>query len=995
MPFSTVLAALVSYHCDRAWRPFWDSLPVLLVSVLVFAFGALAGSMLLGFSGTLLFHLAVLEPSSALWGHPQPFYAVLVALVGCLSVWRARSPTFANGTLLGLAIGVSLLYRSPLALFPLVLAFYEWTAVHRLSLRSCWRQVLPLVVIPYLMLLPVVLMIGTANGRLSVFEGKAIYNNILTATAGTVSTVAPGQDWEVVVYDVDPHDGKAVIGRAVETASRHPGRFIRGIAARLFFAVSLQPFLTILCLVSLWRHRAREELRPPALLALYFILAHCLMSVRAEYFTPLWPVLAGLAAQGLAGFGCGKEGRPAVHWLRAVRYGSLGTALAGAALNAPAAAGVLAFTLGLSASGSEDQRARRVGRGLALAVLVPALAGGAHVLGLTVRYRAMVKAGLSPGESIDAAIAAAPGQDWLYAARARERLTQGDFNGAGDDYLRASALRPGTQAWAIDWAWARMLGGRFGPLLLLQPPGSSLEGDWGKLHVARSAAYGRLGQDRHARDELKRGLEFWLLSVQTDHLEQAHDEAVARNLKSMEYLVPMFFQEYIKPQCWLMLSAQDAAAMAARLLEFAPGNPRLKLFEAEELLRAGEKRRALSVLRGLDRSKLGRTEAALAATLWGSAGQPASTADAKSVDAMTARGLRRRRPTGPSGRSSVETLAVDPSTSRKPEIAGPSLGLGGSERFLPGSPQDAGGAGGGAAAATDRSAGKAGDRGAASGALLRAKAGASRPGDMLALVKGHAGAGERTRAAEAAGRLMKEGGRGLSVLDWLEVSRACRKAGEAGQAKEALVRGEKAAKEAWEGVELARESLEAEAPGLAAGLVRRELGGWGTGLKAGQWVELGRVAGEAGEKGLAVKCLDRAQAAGAEAEELRMIAMRYQGLKEYGKALGILDGLAAREPGKGTCLGDRGVLKWLMGDSEGAAADLREAVRLEPENPEMALSLGSVLESAGKEGEALKVYEDALRLAGAWSPEANRTLLRLRSERDRLEGRKKAAIGAP
>ncbi|MBI5210178.1 MAG: radical SAM protein [Elusimicrobia bacterium] len=263
-------------------------------------------------------------------------------------------------------------------------------------------------------------------------------------------------------------------------------------------------------------------------------------------------------------------------------------------------------------------------------------------------------------------------------------------------------------------------------------------------------------------------------------------------------------------------------------------------------------------------------------------------------------------------------------------------------------------------------------------------------------------AGEKKLAAKALRRaLAPAAGRadGPDVRRWLEVARAGIGIGDAAVAKGALSKAESAslalsAQDAWVAVELARLSWEVKEGGRALAAARRAADGGDAALTAGQWLEVARVAAEAGDRRLAGRCLERARGAGPKAEDLRALAMRYQGLKEHGKALKILDDLvkaevrASRSP-LGRALADRGVLKWLMGDAEGAIADLREARRLEPGDLATVLSLGSALESAGRPAEALALYEEALAaLPPGVAPADRGAVQRVREEKERLSKKK-------
>lgn len=189
------------------------------------------------------------------------------------------------------------------------------------------------------------------------------------------------------------------------------------------------------------------------------------------------------------------------------------------------------------------------------------------------------------------------------------------------------------------------------------------------------------------------------------------------------------------------------------------------------------------------------------------------------------------------------------------------------------------------------------------------------------------------------------------------------KGGDTAAAKDAATKAMAAAREPSESLELARLCGELKEGGCALAEARNLVQRGG--LSCAQWLEVSRVADEMGDRDLALRALERGEAARPSEPELRLLAMRYQGLRENERARRILDGLTREYPSKSLYRSDRGVLRWLSGDAEGAIEDLREARRLAPASPEATLSLASVLESAGKPEEALRVCEEAL--AGAAS----------------------------
>jgi Flp pilus assembly protein TadD len=88
--------------------------------------------------------------------------------------------------------------------------------------------------------------------------------------------------------------------------------------------------------------------------------------------------------------------------------------------------------------------------------------------------------------------------------------------------------------------------------------------------------------------------------------------------------------------------------------------------------------------------------------------------------------------------------------------------------------------------------------------------------------------------------------------------------------------------------------------------------------------------------------------------------------------LAVWDRLIAASPDRPAWLADRAVARALAGDREGAVADLRRALRLDPRNLAAGLSLISLLESAGRKSEFRQACRQALAAPG---PGSDRKLL--------------------
>lgn len=154
------------------------------------------------------------------------------------------------------------------------------------------------------------------------------------------------------------------------------------------------------------------------------------------------------------------------------------------------------------------------------------------------------------------------------------------------------------------------------------------------------------------------------------------------------------------------------------------------------------------------------------------------------------------------------------------------------------------------------------------------------------------------------------------------------------------------------------------------------------GLGPARMIDLAFIARSASQPEAAGKALELAAAGDTAFDDKLRLAVLWQELGENAKALNVWDGLSASRPEDPRVWGGRGVVKALLNDREGAAADLRKALELDPKRPETALTLGGLLSSMGKKDEAAEVYDRAL-AAKEDSPDSPvwRTL---REERDRI-----------
>ncbi|MBI3552096.1 MAG: tetratricopeptide repeat protein [Elusimicrobia bacterium] len=136
----------------------------------------------------------------------------------------------------------------------------------------------------------------------------------------------------------------------------------------------------------------------------------------------------------------------------------------------------------------------------------------------------------------------------------------------------------------------------------------------------------------------------------------------------------------------------------------------------------------------------------------------------------------------------------------------------------------------------------------------------------------------------------------------------------------------------------------------------------------------------AGERGAALAALAGAEPSKLDLDGRHRLALLYQDVKEYAPALRLLEELARERPTDAGLAADLGLCKYLRGDADGAMADLRAAIKLDPRLWSAYLNLGSIHAARGRYDEALGVYDAALSLEPGEDPAVRNLLLEARKE---------------
>ncbi|HBL16396.1 MAG: hypothetical protein A2X36_02700 [Elusimicrobia bacterium GWA2_69_24] len=287
MPLSSAAEAVYHEHLSPRAR---TAAPLKVMGaslLLMFTLGALLHSPLCGLAAVWLglrLNLLVFDDAQE-----HILFVCLVLLVANLLALRARRPGPRWSAALGAAVGVSLLVRSPLFLFPLLLIAHEW---RRGSPKPAERSWLPLWSVPLLFLLPWWFMNWRVHGLWVPFEQGRAVPSLLTAAMGFVS--GPSASDLTSVVGLSP--GESPVRWALFEIASHPLRYGAGVLTRGVYAIAFHPILTLCALgAAFWRRNSRLH-RQVALLTGYLLGIHCLFGVVERYFAPIWPLTAVLAA---------------------------------------------------------------------------------------------------------------------------------------------------------------------------------------------------------------------------------------------------------------------------------------------------------------------------------------------------------------------------------------------------------------------------------------------------------------------------------------------------------------------------------------------------------------------------------------------------------------------------------------------------------------------------------------------------------------------------
>jgi len=221
----------------------------------------------------------------------QSFYSFLLLLVLSLLLLRRGENSLKYGLLAGLAVGASLLVRTPLFLFPPLAVICD--RIYNGKRPGFVPRSLVFLAASYVLLVPWGALNYSLSGKFSLFDDHRAACNIITAAKGSIYTMngdpqrAAGIGNEVGAFEYFLREVK-----------KKPLFYALTTLRRLWHIFLFYPLLFGLFIAAMAASREKEKLIVFGL-PVYFILVHSLLSVEIRYFYPMLYLLPPLIAGGL------------------------------------------------------------------------------------------------------------------------------------------------------------------------------------------------------------------------------------------------------------------------------------------------------------------------------------------------------------------------------------------------------------------------------------------------------------------------------------------------------------------------------------------------------------------------------------------------------------------------------------------------------------------------------------------------------------------------
>lgn len=301
MPFLSMAASFVTYHLPGGGHS-PDGMAILarVASLLLYGLCYNLGAMSGGRAKGLLYALTAVLLNFKYKDHDgeQAIYSLLLVLYVNLEVLRAKKQGGWDSLLAGLSLGFTLLVRSPMFLFPPVKIAWDYfqgkTGLRKYALNSAL-----FLSAVFILLLPWSRLNYFHFGRLLPFEVERSAANMITGAKGSVFTMEGDHRSLAGLSQTDN-----VTKWAVKTVLADPLPYAAGVAKRLWHVFLMFPILLPLAAAgALWRRRPARSGEPEtgfiALLAGYFVLTHCLLSIEERFMYPLRYFLGFMLSAGL------------------------------------------------------------------------------------------------------------------------------------------------------------------------------------------------------------------------------------------------------------------------------------------------------------------------------------------------------------------------------------------------------------------------------------------------------------------------------------------------------------------------------------------------------------------------------------------------------------------------------------------------------------------------------------------------------------------------
>jgi tetratricopeptide (TPR) repeat protein len=193
----------------------------------------------------------------------------------------------------GLAAGATVLVKSVLVPFPAAYLLFT------LGKDDSWRVILRRAALLFSGIILVAAIWGAVihadSGAFTFLDQSRASSNIITGALGLTGT-AEG-DYRALAGITQRDSASAW---AATEIIMHPLRYAVGVIRRIGFILMLHPLLLFLASGGFLYCRRRVAAAQPALLAAFFLLAHCIMTVEPRYLVPFWFLCAPFAS-GLVG----------------------------------------------------------------------------------------------------------------------------------------------------------------------------------------------------------------------------------------------------------------------------------------------------------------------------------------------------------------------------------------------------------------------------------------------------------------------------------------------------------------------------------------------------------------------------------------------------------------------------------------------------------------------------------------------------------------------